>query len=160
MIIVNRNKDLKKLLKKLEELKSEKVIQAFHSRGTMFVLDMGQKTEVTSGGKIYIHGEKTIVVENYTWELKQESNEVVDSTAVESEIRRGIPILVGKSIGDIKIDKDDGIRVVIIFTDGFRLGIRLSEKKERDIGIRLHSGNWIDVGFDGQWQEVTGDHVD
>jgi len=160
MIIKPRNSDSHSLLAKLSELIGKNIFQAHHTYGTMFLFDMGKKTEKLSLGQLLINGENTVIVENYTWTIKQKRIKIVNSKDSASDMRRKIPTLVGKEIVNIKMEENGSNRLIFSFSDDIALEVTLSETKDRDIGIRLKNSHWIDIGPRNTWVEVTADHVD
>lgn len=157
MKVAGPSTDISDLQSRLDELKGKPIFQAYHTFGTMFLFDLGEKTEKLSRGKINLNGENTVIVENSTWTIKKDDEVVIDSGNDVQEMRRKIPVLVDKKIEAIET-KDNTIN--IIFSDNLSLSVVLSEEENRDLGIRLSSGNWIDIGPGLSWVEVTGDHIE
>lgn len=157
MIVTEQNSNFNELLKRLGELKDKPIFQAYHTFGTMFLLDMGEKTEYLSKGKIYVNGENTIIIENYTWEIREKNRTVITSKDGINGLRKNIPVLVDKEIIGFNFDN---LTFTFVFTDNLSLKVTLSEEKKRDIGIRLANSNWIDIGPGQSWVETTADHVE
>jgi hypothetical protein len=159
MIVEKSNDDFNKLVEVLWDIKNKEIFQSYHTYGTMFLFDLGQKTEKFSQGKLGFIGENTVIVENDTWSLLKKETEIVHSKDEIKEIRKLISGLVGNKIIDFSFVHEEKL-FTITFANDFRLEVTLSGSKYRDIGIKLSNGNWIDIGPGNTWKEVTGDHVD
>ena len=159
MIIKEPNNNFAKLIQILFELKGKEIFQAYHTYGSMFLFDIGQKSEKLVQDKLEFIGENTVIIENHTWNLLKNAEIVVSSTNDFDEIRKYIPNLVGNMITDFAFVTEEN-RLSFIFTNNFRLDIKLSGDEYRDLGIKLSNGNWIDIGPGNTWKEVTAGHID
>lgn len=159
MVVEKSNSNFNKLVGVLLELKNKKIFQSYQTFGTMFLFDLGQKAEKYTNGKLGFTGENTIIIENDEWNLLKNNNVIVSSKNEQKEIRKLVSNLVGKEINDFSFNPEAKL-FTINFSDDFKLDIVLTDSKYRDIGIKLSSGNWIDIGPGFAWKEVTNDHVD
>ena len=159
MIVKKSNNDFNKLVELLLELKNNEIFQSYQTFGTMFLFDLGQKAEKYTNGKLGFTGENAIIIENDTWNLLKNNDIIVSSKNEQKDIRKLVSNLVGKEIIDFTFTPEAKL-FTIIFSDDLKLDIALSGNKNRDIGIKLNSGNWVDIGPGYTWKEVTGDHVD
>jgi len=159
MIVEKPNGDFNKLFEILSELKTKAIFQSYHTYGTMFIFDLGQKNEKVTQGRLGFTGENTVIIENDSWSLLKNNKLVVNSKKELKEIRKYITTLAGNHIINFSIDPETKL-FTISLTNDLNLEITLSGSKYRDLGIKLKNNNWVDIGPGNTWKIVTADHVD
>jgi hypothetical protein len=158
MVITRENDNFEMLIQKLNGLKNKRIFQSYHTFGSMFLFDLGEKVEKLSQGKLGFNGDNTIIVENNAWVLSQKGEVIVDGQMPVSEIRKNVTCLVDKTIENFSFDKVSK-SILIVFSEDFELRINVVNENHRDVALRFTNSNWIEVGPRWIWREVTGDHV-
>ncbi|OGD79118.1 hypothetical protein A2368_00955 [Candidatus Collierbacteria bacterium RIFOXYB1_FULL_49_13] len=161
MIIEPENSDFDKLSQKLTPLVGKQVFQAYHTYGTMFLFDCGERIEKVTGGKISYIGECSVVIEADTRVLTQRDVKIVDSSDDVEVLRSKISTLTDLVVQKVSFAKSDiAPEMTFHFSNNITLDVSLTVPKDRSVGVRLPTSNWIDIGPGRVWKEVTGDHID